>query len=115
MKRLIVSGLSVLFLGVASASAVSGQTIAPNPVIQDQVKSTGNWLNYQYGTRIYPNGVINNPTTGLIYPSVTIKNGNGSITHYYQNGTRINTNGTTISPSGTFLIPGSRNGGLRNR
>jgi hypothetical protein len=105
MKRLIISAISVLFLEAMSASAISAQTTGVN--------STGNLLNYPSGTRVYRGGEINTPNGRVISPTLTTRDGKGSTTYYYPDGTSITTNPNTLSPSGTFLTPGSLNGGLR--
>jgi hypothetical protein len=111
MKHLIVSGLSVLFVAATSASVVSAQTALPNSALP----GTGNFPNYQYGTRIYDNGRISTPNGSVVFPATTIDHGNGYTTYYYQNGTQITTHRHTVNPGGTFLTPGSLNGGLGSR
>lgn len=114
IKTFVVSCLSILSIVTATQSVVSAQTIAQNPASSNASQGTGNLLNYPSGTRIYSNGSINIRNQKIIYPSVTINNGDGSSTYYYPNGTRITTDKkNTISPSGTFIIQGV-NGGLNN-
>jgi hypothetical protein len=113
MKRLIVSCLSILSLLAGTQSVISAQTITQNPARSNPYQGTGNLLNYPSGTRIYSNGSINIPNQKIIYPSVTINNGDGSSTYYYSNGTRITTPKNAVSPSGAFITP-SINGGLNN-
>ncbi|WP_017314362.1 hypothetical protein [Mastigocladopsis repens] len=105
--KLLIVGVTVLgvsFLMPQGAEAQSSSTSSP---------SGGNILNYPSGTRIYPNGVIDPPRRRAIYPATTVKNGDGSTTYYYRNGTRMTTDSNTVSPGGTFLKSGSPNGGLR--
>lgn len=114
IKPFIVSCLSILSIVTATQSVVSAQTIAQNSTSSNASQGTGNLLNYPSGTRIYSNGSISIPNQKVIYPSVTINNGDGSSSYYYPNGTRITTEKkNTISPSGTFIIQGV-NGGLNN-
>ncbi len=109
MKIFIVSCLSILSLASTQSMVIAQITPSGNAN-----QGVGNSLDYPSGTRIYNNGSINTPNGRVIYPSVTIKNGNGSNTYYYSNGTRITTDKNTVNPSGTFLIQGI-NGGLNNR
>ncbi|MGH8000941.1 MAG: hypothetical protein ACREPR_16320 [Brasilonema sp.] len=105
-KLLIVAitALGASFLSLQEAEAQSRSTSTPG---------RGNIPNYPYGTRInQQNGVIYTPNGSKIYPATTIKNGDGSTTYYYQNGTRIQTNSNTVSPNGSLLTPRGFNGGL---
>ncbi len=110
IRRLIQSGIAISFLTLGSTLAANAQTQQISP---PQSNGVGNLLSYPNGSRIYQNGTIITPNSGTIFPSNTIRNGDGSTTFYYQNGTKITTQGNSINPSGTFLNPGF-NGGLRN-
>jgi hypothetical protein len=115
MKYLMVSGLSVLFLGFASAIAASAQTVPNSTITSGGARSTGNWINYPSGTRLEHNGTIYTPNGRMVLPATTVNHGDGTTTYYYPDGTRITTNNNTVSPSGTYLTPGTLNGGLRTR
>jgi hypothetical protein len=101
--------------GILVSSAIAGLFSATIATAQTPGSSlpagTGNVLNYPAGTQIYPGGTIVPPRSTPIFPSNTVRNGDGSTTYYYPNGTRVNTRGNSVSPSGTVLTPGS-NGGL---
>ena len=84
-----------------------------NSSVQQQ-NGAGNLLNYPYGSRLYGNGTISSPRSGLISPSVAVPRGNGSTTYYYPDGTYITIDKNTINPTGTTLYPGM-NGGIRDR
>jgi hypothetical protein len=105
----------VFKLLVASMTVVGTTCLSPQ-LVTAQNNSTsngvGNFLDYPYGTRIYENGRISNPSGGSMYPSTTINNGNGVTTYYYRNGTRVMIKKNQVSPSGTILRSGSFNGGL---
>lgn len=106
MQRLIGFALLPLLLtaGVAQAQV---------PNSSQPPQGTGTVLNYPTGTRVYPNGTIVSPRSEVTIPNVTIRNGNGTTTYYYPNGTKLTTPNRGMSPAGTFLTPGL-NGGLGN-
>lgn len=93
-----------------SAGNLNAQTTNSS---NQQQYGTGNWLNYPYGTRVYGNGTISTPKSGLIAPSVAVPRSDGSTTYYYPNGTRITIDKNTLNPTGTVLSPGI-NGGIRD-
>ncbi len=57
---------------------------------------------YPQGSRINPNGTISTPRGNRTSPSVTIKNGDGSTSYYYRDGSRITVD-STIAPTGTLI------------
>ncbi|MBE9228435.1 hypothetical protein IQ264_23730 [Phormidium sp. LEGE 05292] len=106
-------GWLTLVLAVACGlSAVNVNAQTTNSSNQQQYGS-GNLLNYPPGTRVYGNGTISTPRSGIISPTVAVPRGNGSTTYYYPNGTQITIDKNTINPTGTFISPGI-NGGIRD-
>lgn len=57
---------------------------------------------YPQGSRIHTNGMISTPRGKRTSPSVTIKNGDGSTSYYYRDGSRITVD-STIAPTGTLI------------
>lgn len=57
--------------------------------------------NYPYGSKVFDNGTISTPNRGSVYPSSTIRHGDGTTSYYYRDGSRITVDPTKISPSGT--------------
>lgn len=107
MNQWITTGLFVLLLGAGVVGAAQAQPAPDRPA-----ESTGNWLNYPYGTRVYPNGAVQTPRGDRLTPAAVVPHGDGSTTYYYSNGTHITINENAISPLGTPLRTGSPNGGL---
>lgn len=58
---------------------------------------------YPQGSRINTNGMISTPRGNRTSPSVTIKNGDGSTSYYYRDGSRITVDSTTVPPTGTLI------------
>jgi hypothetical protein len=56
---------------------------------------------YPYGSKVFDNGRISTPNNGSVYPSSTIRHGDGTTSYYYRDGSRITVDPTKISPSGT--------------
>ncbi|NJP11191.1 MAG: hypothetical protein HC866_18370 [Leptolyngbyaceae cyanobacterium RU_5_1] len=109
MRRLLFSAsLFVLFAGLGYAQTASAQTGSAG-------SNSGSSPNYPYGTRIHETGVINTPRGQTISPSVSVPNGDGSITYYYSNGSSVTIHRKRINPNGALLSPGAPNGGLTNR
>jgi len=58
---------------------------------------------YPYGSKVFDNGTISTPNNGPVYPSSTIRHGDGTTSYYYRDGSRITVDPTQISPSGTLI------------
>lgn len=58
---------------------------------------------YPSGSSINRSGRISTPRGQSLYPNVRIRNGDGSTTYYYQNGTRIRVDETKLPPTGSPL------------
>jgi hypothetical protein len=56
---------------------------------------------YPYGSKVFENGRISTSNNDSVYPSSTIRHGDGTTSYYYRDGSRITVNSTKISPSGT--------------
>ena len=110
MKALLKYRWLIWLLAATSSLSVNAQTTTN---LSGQQNGSGNWLNYPYGTRLYPNGTISTPRSRAISPSVAVPRGNGSTTYYYPDGTQITVDTNTINPAGTTISPGI-NGGLRD-
>ncbi len=106
--RLILLGAVISVLSVGNVNAQTTTNASDR-----QQNGMGNWLNYPSGTRLYRNGTISSPNSGLISPTVAVPRGDGSTTYYYPNGTRITIDKNTMNPAGTTLYPGV-NGGIRD-
>lgn len=104
--------LILVLAATCGLSAVNVKAQTTNSSNQQQYGS-GNLLNYPFGTRVYGNGVISTPKSGLIAPTVAVPRGDGSTTYYYRNGTQITIDRNTNNPTGTVLYPGV-NGGIRD-
>ena len=83
-------------------TVVSQNTTNVGRVILSPSKGNGisGVVNYPYGSRVNTAGVVTTPNGTVLPPSVTVNNGDGSVTYYYRDGSRINTNGTTVRPTG---------------
>lgn len=108
-----VLGASVIPQPALSQSIPSryGNVVSPSTsnstsrVILPPIKGNGisGIVNYPYGSRVNTGGVVTTPNGTVTPPSVTVNNGDGSVTYYYRNGSQINTNGTKIKPIGIPL------------
>lgn len=104
-------GISALMTLPAFSQSIPsryGTVVSQNPtnsvgrVILPPSKGNGisGVVNYPYGSRVNTAGVVTTPNGTVVSPSVTVNNGDGSVTYYYRDGSRINTNGTTVRPTG---------------
>jgi hypothetical protein len=106
MKNWMTLGFFVLLWG-------AGAEVSLSQTVPDRLPdSTGNWLNYPYGTRVYSDGAVQTPRGDRLTPAAVIPHGDGSTTYYYSNGTHLTVNENTINPLGTPLRTGTVNGGL---
>ena len=110
MKNLLKLGMAIVLLSSLPLAAHAQTTIPP---VAPRQNGVGNWVDYPTGSQIFRDGSIVTPNSGTVYPTNIIRNGDGSTSYYYSNGTKINVQGNTINPSGSYLSPGI-NGGLRN-
>jgi hypothetical protein len=108
-QGLISLGLTIALLEASVITAMAQTNITPTP----RQNGTGGWINYPAGSQIYRNGAIVLPDSRTVYPTNTVRNGDGTTSFYYADGTKITTQGNAINPSGSYLIPGS-NGNLHN-
>ncbi|MBR8837712.1 MAG: hypothetical protein DSM106950_27825 [Stigonema ocellatum SAG 48.90 = DSM 106950] len=77
-------------------------SVKPN-IRTNTTLNIGGIVTYPYGSRVYNGGTVQTPNGQVIPPAVTINHGNGSMSYYYPDGSRIDTNGSTIPPVGTFI------------
>lgn len=56
---------------------------------------------YPFGSKVFDNGTISTPNSDPVYPSSTIRHGDGTTSYYYRDGSRITVDPSKISPSGT--------------
>ncbi|MFB2837657.1 hypothetical protein [Floridanema evergladense] len=105
--------LILVLVAISGLSAANVKAQTSNS--SNRQYGSGNWLNYPYGTRVYGNGMISTPNSGVISPNVAVPRSDGSTTYYYPNGTQItiDRNNNNINPAGTPLYPGV-NGGIRD-
>ena len=75
------------------------RTNTNNPSFDGRVR--GGNRDYPYGSKVFDNGTISTPNGGPVYPSSTIRHGDGTTSYYYRDGSRITIDPTQISPSGT--------------
>jgi hypothetical protein len=71
-----------------------------NPGVQNRY---GTNRSYPYGSRVRSSGSITTPQGEVIFPNVTIRNGDGSTTYYYPNGRRVTIDRTQVPATGEFL------------
>jgi len=71
-----------------------------NPGVQNPY---GTNRSYPYGSRVRSSGSITTPQGEVIFPNVTIRNGDGSTTYYYSNGTRVTIDKTQVPATGEYL------------
>jgi len=71
-----------------------------NPGVQNRY---GTNRAYPYGSRVRSSGSITTPQGEVIFPNVTIKNGDGSTTYYYSNGRRVTIDRTQVPATGEYL------------
>ncbi|MBD1808951.1 hypothetical protein H6F98_26360 [Microcoleus sp. FACHB-SPT15] len=71
-----------------------------NPGVQNRY---GTNRSYPYGSRVRSSGSITTPQGEVVFPNVTIRNGDGSTTYYYSNGTRVTIDKTRVPATGEFL------------
>ncbi len=85
---------------IPGRSLLNEPIIRVNPGIQNPYGST---TSYPSGSRLGELGAITTPRSEVIYPNVRVKNGNGSTTYYYQNGTSITVDESKLSGTGAVL------------
>lgn len=80
-------------------------TISNRPLIRvtPGIPNPDGTSTYPVGSTINQSGRISTPRGQSIYPNVRIRNGDGSTTYYYQNGTRIRVDETKLPPTGSPL------------
>ncbi len=83
-----------------SRSLLNDPVIRVNQGMQSPYGTTNS---YPYGSRIRESGTITTPRGQVISPNVGIRNGDGSTTYYYQNGTSITIDKTKLPATGGFL------------
>lgn len=116
--RILISGIGVLGVSSLMAFPAYSQTA---PINRDNTSLSDTTSNrplirvtpgipnpdgttiYPSGSRLNQSGRISTPRGQSIYPNVRIRNGDGSTTYYYQNGTRIRVDETKLPPTGRPL------------
>jgi hypothetical protein len=82
------------------------RTLLNEPIIrvnQGMQNPYGTTPSYPYGSRLGDLGAITTPRGQVIYPNVGVKNGDGSTTYYYPNGTSITIDKTKLPATGAIL------------
>lgn len=103
---LAISSLSVFpaFSQQNPVNPAHPTTINPSPSGTTQNgRLIGGNDTYPQGSRIHTNGMISTPRGNRISPSVTIKNGDGSTSYYYRDGSRITVDSSKVAPTGTLI------------
>jgi hypothetical protein len=109
--NLIVNGLSVLLLGLASATTAHAQPASNAYVVVFSTLNPDNPPAYPSGSRFYPDGTIRTPGGAVFFPSAIVPRGNdGAQTFFYRNGTHITTHPDAIDSAGASLILGNLKG-----
>ena len=114
VKKTLASFVGILGISSLIAFPVFSQQNPVNPANPTSINPSrsrttqngrliGSNDNYPQGSRINPNGIISTPRGNRTSPSVTIKNGDGSTSYYYRDGSRITVCSTTIAPTGTLI------------
>jgi len=111
-RKTLIGFIGVLGISFLIALPTFSQQNAANPSFRVNTSRNGIIRNvtltddndtYPKGSRINANGIISTPRGQRTIPSVSIKHGDGSTSHYYRDGSHITIDATTVPPTGTTI------------